>query len=137
MVTSLELRDLELGTIGELYGEIRREAEAIAEETGTAFRFERTVDLAPTPVDEPVQDVVEESARELGLSVFRMPSGAGHDAQSLVRIAPIGRLFVPSVGGVSHSPEEDTPEDDIVNGANFLLRSVLALDEREPPGEKG
>ena len=57
-----------------------------------------------------------------------MPSGAGHDAQEMSRIAPIGMIFVPSVGGISHSPKEYTSPADIANGANVLLRTVLAID---------
>jgi beta-ureidopropionase / N-carbamoyl-L-amino-acid hydrolase len=128
VLTSLELRDLSMDTIEALYADIRREVEAIERETETSFDFALTVDLDPAPVDEAVQDLVEASARGLGLSTLRMPSGAGHDAQSMARIAPVGMIFVPSVEGVSHSPEELTRPEDIVNGADVLLRSVLELD---------
>ena len=59
-----------------------------------------------------------------------MPSGAGHDAQEIARIAPVAMIFVPSVGGVSHSPNELTRPQDVTNGANVLLHTVLAVDER-------
>ncbi len=58
-----------------------------------------------------------------------MPSGAGHDAQSLAALAPIGMLFIPSGGGISHSPREFSRSRDIVNGANVLLHTVLELDD--------
>jgi acetylornithine deacetylase/succinyl-diaminopimelate desuccinylase-like protein len=48
--------------------------------------------------------------------------------QDLTHIAPTGMIFVPSVGGVSHSPKEYTSPEDITNGANVLLRTVLAID---------
>jgi N-carbamoyl-L-amino-acid hydrolase len=57
-----------------------------------------------------------------------MPSGAGHDAQDLAQIAPAGMIFVPSVGGVSHSPREFTRPRDMANGADVLLHTVLAID---------
>jgi N-carbamoyl-L-amino-acid hydrolase len=57
-----------------------------------------------------------------------MPSGAGHDAQSVARFAPIGMLFIPSVGGISHSPKELSRAEDVVRGANVLLNAVLAVD---------
>jgi beta-ureidopropionase / N-carbamoyl-L-amino-acid hydrolase len=126
---SLEIRDLAMDTIESLYDEIRAAAEAIGRETGTEFTFQRTVDLAPALADERIQAAIEASAGDLGLSTRRMPSGAGHDAQSLARIAPIGMLFVPSVGGVSHSPEELTSPADMVNGANVLANAILALDQ--------
>jgi N-carbamoyl-L-amino-acid hydrolase len=57
-----------------------------------------------------------------------MPSGAGHDAQMMAQLAPMGMIFVPSVGGISHSPKELTSWTDCANGANVLLHAVLALD---------
>ena len=57
-----------------------------------------------------------------------MPSGAGHDAQSMAELGPAGMIFVPSRGGISHSPDEYTAPGDIARGANVLLRSLLALD---------
>ncbi len=57
----------------------------------------------------------------------RLPSFAGHDAQALAPVTPSGMIFVPSVGGVSHDPREHTAWDDVVNGANVLLRTVERL----------
>jgi N-carbamoyl-L-amino-acid hydrolase len=57
-----------------------------------------------------------------------MPSGAGHDAQAMAQLGPMGMIFIPSVGGISHSPKEFSRPNDIVNGANVLLRAVLAAD---------
>jgi N-carbamoyl-L-amino-acid hydrolase len=57
-----------------------------------------------------------------------MPSGAGHDAQAIAQLGPMGMIFVPSVGAISHSPKEFSRPGDIVNGANVLLRTVLAAD---------
>jgi beta-ureidopropionase / N-carbamoyl-L-amino-acid hydrolase len=59
---------------------------------------------------------------------MRLPSGAGHDAQMMAQIAPMGMIFVPSVGGVSHSPKELTHWDDCARGANVLLGAVLEMD---------
>jgi N-carbamoyl-L-amino-acid hydrolase len=57
-----------------------------------------------------------------------MPSGAGHDAQDIARIGPVGMIFVPSVGGISHSPREFSRPEDIANGANVLLGAVIGVD---------
>jgi N-carbamoyl-L-amino-acid hydrolase len=58
-----------------------------------------------------------------------MPSGAGHDAQAMATLAPMGMIFVPSVAGISHAPKEFSKPADIVNGANVLLLTLLRLDE--------
>jgi N-carbamoyl-L-amino-acid hydrolase len=63
----------------------------------------------------------------LGLKHAPLPSGAGHDAQALARICPTGMIFVPSVGGFSHSSKEFTEWEDCVNGANVLLHAALLL----------
>lgn len=73
--------------------------------------------------------IIANSADELGMSFKLMPSGAGHDAQDMVHIAPTGMIFVPSVDGVSHSPKEFTLAQDMANGASVLLKTVLAIDE--------
>ncbi len=75
-----------------------------------------------------MRDVIAESASELGLTYKRMPSGAGHDAQSIAKIAPVGMIFIPSEGGISHSPLEYSRPEDVVAGANVLLHTILKLD---------
>jgi N-carbamoyl-L-amino-acid hydrolase len=58
-----------------------------------------------------------------------MPSGAGHDAQMMAQLSPMGMIFVPSVGGVSHSPKELTSWTDCANGANVLLEAIGGIDK--------
>ncbi|MFJ2034180.1 M20 family metallo-hydrolase [Streptosporangium sp. NPDC087985] len=82
---------------------------------------------APVATDPVLRAAITASADELGLPHQTLPSGAGHDAQIVARIAPIGMIFVPSIGGVSHVPEEDTAATDLVAGARVLLRTVLRL----------
>ena len=72
-------------------------------------------------------DLVEATARRLGHSTRRMPSGAGHDAQMLARICPAAMIFTPSVGGLSHNIAEHTHPADVTAGADVLLQTLLAL----------
>jgi beta-ureidopropionase / N-carbamoyl-L-amino-acid hydrolase len=131
---SLEIRDLEMARIDEILGLLEGEAARIGRETDTRFSFTPFYLSAAAPTHLRIRDSVEEEARRLGLSTLRMPSGAGHDAQSLALLAPVGMIFVPSVRGISHSPEELTHPRDVVNGANVLLCTLLALDRMELPG---
>jgi beta-ureidopropionase / N-carbamoyl-L-amino-acid hydrolase len=128
VVMSLELRDLDAAKIRTLFGRIRAAGDAIAKESGTTFAYRPTVENVPAPTDPRVRRVIAESARALGLSTKTLPSGAGHDAQDLARVAPTGMIFVPSVDGISHSPRELTRPKDVENGANVLLETVLRLD---------
>lgn len=125
---SLELRDLDAGKIRMLYGRIEAAAHAIGVEDGTTFAFRQTSENVPALSTPAVRDAVRDAARRLGLSAKDMPSGAGHDAQDMARLGPMGMIFVPSVGGISHSPREFTRPEDVANGANVLLHTVLGLD---------
>ena len=126
---SLELRDLSEGKVEALFQSIENEAKVIAEKTGTKISFS-PIETSTTPslTDPRIRDAIAGSAEKLGLSYKRMPSGAGHDAQSMAKIAPIGMIFIPSVDGVSHSPKEYSRPGDIENGANVLLHTILEID---------
>jgi len=130
VVMSLELRDLSTKKIYSLYEQIEEEAKAIAAKTGTEIAF-TTIDVAAVPAHtEPrLRKIIADSARELGLTSIFMPSGAGHDAQEMAKIVPTGMIFVPSVGGISHSPQEYTRPEDMTNGANVLLQTILKIDQ--------
>jgi beta-ureidopropionase / N-carbamoyl-L-amino-acid hydrolase len=128
VVVSLELRDLDAAKIAMLYERIRAEAGRIADESGTTFDFKEINVNVPAPTDPRVRAIIAESARALGLTTKLMPSGAGHDAQDMARLGPVGMIFVPSIGGISHSPREYSRPEDITNGANVLLGAVLGVD---------
>ena len=125
---TLEIRDLSMEGIERVYFAIERGSAEVGSGSGTTFSFDRFYTSRAAPTSAHIRDIIEASARELGLSARRMPSGAGHDAQSIALFAPVGMIFVPSVAGVSHAPEEHTTERDVTNGANVLLSTVLALD---------
>jgi N-carbamoyl-L-amino-acid hydrolase len=128
VVCTLELRDLDAAKIAALYERIRGEATRIGEATRTTFAYTELHTNIPAPSDPRVRALIEASARELGLSTRVMPSGAGHDAQAIAQLGPMGMIFIPSVGGISHSPKEFSRPADITNGANVLLHTLLRLD---------
>ncbi len=129
VVMSLELRDLSAEKIDSLFQKIVKEADNIAGKTGTKISFSAIEATAvPSPTDPSITKLIAESAEDLGLSYLIMPSGAGHDAQDMAKITPTGMIFVPSIGGVSHSPKEFTPAKDVANGANVLLQTILKID---------
>jgi len=124
----LEVRDLDAVKIQDIYARIRAAADSIAQSSGTTFRFEPHALSAPALTDPRLQSVVDDVAKGLGLSTKRMPSGAGHDAQEMASVGPVGMIFIPSVGGISHSPKEYSVPEDIANGANVLLGVLRKLD---------
>jgi hydantoinase/carbamoylase family amidase len=82
---------------------------------------------APSPMSKEAQRAFAEACGELGLTYIPLTSGAGHDAQSLADLCPVGMIFVPSVDGASHSPREFTRWEDCVHGANVLLHAALKM----------
>lgn len=126
---TLEMRDLDAEKIKRLGAEIRAEAERIGKQNGTTFTFQgSSTDHVASLSDPAMRAHVAAASKALGLSTKLMPSGAGHDAQNMARIGPMGMIFIPSVGGISHSPKEFSTPKDIENGVNVLLHSVLAAD---------
>ena len=124
----LELRDLDEDKILRLHQRILAECRRLAREGGTTLSERESLAITPALTAPKIRSVIAGAAKELGLATLSLPSGAGHDAQEMARLGPVGMIFVPSVGGISHSPREFTRPGDIENGANVLLRSLLALD---------
>jgi N-carbamoyl-L-amino-acid hydrolase len=129
VILGLELRDLEEKKIEEMFTRIRAEAAKIGDLNGTTFSFTEPIMTHPALTDKSFQELIDSTAKNLGLSTKVMPSGAGHDAQEIARLGPVGMIFIPSIGGISHSPKEFSRPEDIENGANVLLRTVLKFDE--------
>ncbi len=125
---SIELRDLAPAKLVAMMDDIRARASEIAKNTQTTIEFTRTMQAAPAVATPEVQRAIERAAAALDLRSARLPSGAGHDAQMMAQLGPMGMIFVPSVGGVSHSPKELTAWQDCANGADVLLRAILEMD---------
>jgi N-carbamoyl-L-amino-acid hydrolase len=125
---TIELRDLSADKLVRLYERIRRRAGEIAAATKTTIAFTSSSHNAPAEAAVEVQRAIERSAARLGAASRRLPSGAGHDAQMMAQLSPMGMIFVPSVRGISHSPLELTHWDDCARGADALLGAVLEMD---------
>jgi N-carbamoyl-L-amino-acid hydrolase len=128
VILGLELRDLDAAKVKMLYQRIRDEAAQIAQSTGTTFDFTETNSIVPAPTDVRLRKLIHDTAKGLGFTTKWLPSGAGHDAQEIARLGPVGMIFIPSVGGISHSPKEYSLSEDIANGVNVLLHTLLRLD---------
>jgi beta-ureidopropionase / N-carbamoyl-L-amino-acid hydrolase len=125
---TIELRDLSSEKIARLADAIKARATQIAADTRTTITITRVSHHEPALATADVQRAIEAAAERIGLGSTRLPSGAGHDAQMMAQLGPMGMIFVPSVGGVSHAPQELTRWDDCARGAQVLVESVLALD---------
>ena len=126
----VEFRDVDMNCLAAADQELRKLATQIEQKdrvTITITRFENTesVQIKPT-----MQNLVEQAANLTGLSHKRLPSGAGHDAQAMATITDTAMIFVPSVNGISHAPEEYSKPEDCSNGTQVLLNLLMLADER-------
>jgi N-carbamoyl-L-amino-acid hydrolase len=128
---SIEFRDLSDAKIAALGTETAARLQQIASDTGTQITMTRALHDVPALADPRIQQQIEAAAKSLGLATLHLPSGAGHDAQNLAQLGPMGMIFIPSVGGISHSPKELSRWPDVANGADVLLRTVLRVDRSE------
>jgi len=124
---TVELRDLSAEKIAKLGAAIGERARGIAAETRTTIEMKRVSHHDSAIADPKLQKVIEDASAKLGFKTRRLPSGAGHDAQSMAHIGPMAMIFVPSVNGISHSPCELTRWEDCANGAAVLLETVRTL----------
>jgi beta-ureidopropionase / N-carbamoyl-L-amino-acid hydrolase len=126
----LEIRDLSSDKIEQLFSEIQKRAAILAADSKTKISFMREAsEVKPALTNKHLQQQIEAAAKGLGLTTKFMQSGAGHDTQQMATLAPVAMIFVPSVGGISHSPKEFTKTADMTNGANVLLHTVLRVDK--------
>jgi N-carbamoyl-L-amino-acid hydrolase len=124
---TVDLRNTDGAVLATAESRVRDHVAAVASAEGVSVAWRRLAQFDPVEFDPSVVELVESTAQRLGLSVMRLPSGAGHDAQMLARVCPTGMVFVPSRGGVSHNPTEYTAPEDLAAGAQVLAEVLVEL----------
>lgn len=122
-----DLRDTDPGRLARAESAVRAAGARTQRESGCQVTVRTAHRSAPARTDPELRQVIADAAAGLGLAGHVMPSGAGHDAQIVASIAPAGMIFVPSRGGVSHAPAEDTSDAALVSGADVLLGAAFRL----------
>ncbi len=126
---TIELRDISNEKIHIVFDTIASRMKEIEKETGASIIYEKDHTNISALMDSRIISILAESARELDLEYKLMPSGAGHDAQAIAKIAPTGMIFIPSRDGISHSPDEYSSIVDIASGASVMFHTLLKLDK--------
>jgi N-carbamoyl-L-amino-acid hydrolase len=125
----LEFRSADDATMAVLDSIVRRAAADSARIAGVEHTLTPAAKLAPCSLNNEIQLAIRIAAERLDLRHMTFSSGAVHDAHSLAPYVPAGLIFVPSVDGRSHCPQEATTDEDVVAGANTLLQTMLFLAE--------
>jgi len=122
---TVDLRHGEKPALDEMEARLRANCAEIAAAGGVEIELDCVTDYAPLAFDPGLVEVVRRSTGELGYPSMDIVSGAGHDACYLASIAPTAMIFVPCEGGISHNEIENARKEDLLAGANVLLRTVL------------
>ncbi|MCX8225169.1 MAG: Zn-dependent hydrolase [Sulfitobacter sp.] len=127
-VFSMQWRDANTDRLTRMEQIIRETADEVAQAQGMELSFGPLLGLEPVAMDPRLRRALEDGAEAVAPGKWRkMPSGALHDATNVARLLPVAMLFVPSIGGLSHTFEEDTAEDDLVAGLQVLAHAVDRL----------
>ena len=127
---SLELRDLSSKKISMIYNKILENTKIIEQETKTKFSFS-PIDATGDPalMDKRIINILSDVSDDLGYTSMLMPSGAGHDSQTMALIAPTAMIFAPSKDGISHSPKEYTSFEMLEKTTNVMLNTIIKIDK--------
>lgn len=125
---TVEFRDLDGAKVARLGAALKQRCAEIAKATNTEVEVTFTSRHEGAQATPSVQAAIEKAAASLSLKAMRLPSGAGHDAQAMATLGPMGMIFVPSVAGISHSPRELSRWNEIAQGADVLMATILELD---------
>lgn len=120
-------RDMSEAVMKEVADSCRKVLSSIARRHSLMFEYDQMSWLEPKHCDPGMIDLLKRHAEKLEYDTIVMPSGAGHDAQFFTDVVPSGLLFIPSVGGVSHAPDEWSHWHDVERGCNVLLAATLEL----------
>lgn len=124
---TLDVRDSDNRRLADAERALLSLSEELATAEGVALTTRCLARFEPVAFDPEMVDRVERIANHLGHRTLRLPSGAGHDAQMLARVCPTAMVFVPSKGGISHNPAENTSDADLVAGASVLYELAMEL----------
>ena len=122
---NVQWRDAEEDRLERMQGVLRDRASLIAGDRGLVLERSAYSAIRPTQIDRQLMNRIGAAAERLSAGKWRhMPSGALHDAANVSHLMPVAMLFVPSIGGISHSFVEDTAVEHLVLGAEVLAASV-------------
>lgn len=124
---SAEFRDISAAILQSAHAEYTRCIYEICAEEHVTAASRPLLIMPPTPMHPAMMETIAAACSDIGVTPMRLPSGPGHDAGILARYLPTGMLFVPSINGISHAPDEFTDAASLERGANALLHAVLRL----------
>jgi len=127
----VELRSIDRAWITARRDRVIAAAQHAAAARGCTVEITELSDEGATDMHPQIRAAMTAAATDLGYSTRDLASGAEHDTRQVARIAPVGMIFVPSIGGRSHCLEEATHEHDLAAGVATLIATIVRLDHLE------
>lgn len=124
---TIDCRHTDKYTLNNFTREIEEDMKKICNDMGIEIEVDMWMDEDPVEMDEKIIATIERVSKESNLNYKIMHSGAGHDSQIFAPRVPTGMIFVPSIKGISHSPEEDTDVKDLAQGIRALQAVLYEL----------
>ena len=124
---SIDIRSITANSKDRVARLIKKEAISIARKRDIEANILPIREEDPVPLDPRLLRVTKDICDRNGIDYEIMPSGAGHDAMQIAKIAPAGMIFIPSSRGISHNPQEWTDPEDICLGAQLLMETMVRV----------
>lgn len=128
VVFDFEIRSLDLHALDQMVEQMQTKIAHVEKKRQVSITMDQLSHSNAIIVQEDVVQGIEESCQCIG-TTLRLPSGAGHDANQLAKVAPVGMIFVPSKDGKSHCPEEWTDYTSVAKGIQALGTALLHFDK--------
>ncbi|MBQ1887471.1 MAG: M20/M25/M40 family metallo-hydrolase [Firmicutes bacterium] len=123
----VDIRGIDRSSMERIYAGLRDFLQKLREERGLKIEETLLSDEYPVPMDRHLGEIIERNCKKTGLSCRWMPSGAGHDAMNVAKLAPSAMIFIPCVGGISHNLKENVLEKDLRNSIQILYEVVMDI----------
>lgn len=127
VIFSIDIRDADYESKNHLMAKFSREVGVIELQRGITVNLREVNNDVPMPCDKDIQDIIADSCQRLQVPYMHTISGAFHDSMLVGEFAPVAMIFVPSHGGISHSPQEWTDFAEIAAGVDVLVETLIAL----------
>lgn len=124
---TFDIRDLSTETLDNIQSVMQKHIDIVCEERGIGYECEVLHRIEPATCSPHIIEAFNQATEAVGLEPFQLASGAGHDAMVMANLTDMGMIFVRSKGGISHNPQEWTDKEDLGDGADVLLRTLLKL----------
>ena len=128
----VDLRDIDKASLDELNLELRNFIKELSCELKFSYEIRELSSDEPVKLSEHAINLLEDEAAKLGVKTLTLPSGAGHDAMNLTKLAnSVGMLFIPCVDGISHNTKEAINFKDAVSATKILTNALIRLSNEE------